>query len=479
MAKEKLKTVVFMMMVGLMLCVSQTAWAGISSNTVDDGDIVVEPTGLAIVWASDNIDIYHSGELVDLMNCPLFPVNFGGAIIYNGYGFPPPSFKVLDLIPLCQANVSVLTFFFPDSSVARTLSPEAINALGARLRQGNAFIGTQGSLKDLIDALGLPESDDLGQSSDAAGSFVEFAYPKDDGVREDFFLVVDAAWPSNGLNIGQIWTQVSQWSADMLKDQDAATELVTTSGLEAPAAWNRTFFKDFTGKFEGGDAGTAHLRVTGWKLDTTSTTSDYYLIRSELQSSVKDFHYIWASVYAELAWYTSEQSISVTLGSGATLWDYMPSTAVKNITTGVDFSIGGDLGGKVDGTKYGADATLKANLSFKQSFTAPEITLLDNTDKANNKTGVRVEYPLADWRWYPFYVKNPPDVARTTYNLINMFIAEIPKNTALQLTVVPKVNLRKDFAVPFVRDLSLFTGSSLTHLDSSWTDTCKLSVGGQ
>jgi len=46
--------------------------------------------------------------------------------------------------------------------------------------------------------MGLPEPDDLGQSSDVAGSFVEFAYPKDDGVREDFFLVVDAAWLSMG-----------------------------------------------------------------------------------------------------------------------------------------------------------------------------------------------------------------------------------------------------------------------------------------
>jgi len=144
----------------------------------------------------------------------------------------------------------------------------------------------------------------------------------------------------------------------------------------------------------------------------------------------------------------------------------------------VDFSIGGDLGAKVDPKKWGIDATLKANLSFKQSYTTPEIALLDTTDKANNKIGVYVEYPLADWRWGMFYIKNPPAVSQTTYNLIGMFIAEVPTGNPLIMTVTPKVNHRKDWSVPWI-DLSLYTGFSLTHLDKAWTDNCKITIGGK
>lgn len=255
--------------------------------------------------------------------------------------------------------------------------------------------------------------------------------------------------------------------------------LQSGSGLEAPAAWNRTFKEDFGTSFQGGKAGDTHLRITGWKLDTTSDTSDYYLIRSELQSHIAGFNFLNTPAYGELGWYTSQQSISVKLGNNATLWDYMPNTPVKNITTGLDFSIGGDLGGKVDGEKYGVDASLKASLSFKQSYTAPEITILDGTCKVNNTVCAYIEYPLADWRWFPYYVKNPPDVARTTYNLISMFIAEVGKNDPLELSVTPKVNLRKDYSVPYANTLHLFTGASLTHWDETWSNTYKVSIGGK
>ena len=359
--------------------------------------------------------------------------------------------------------------------MVHTLSAEEIDALGTRLRLGNAFVGTQGSLEPLISTLGLPELDDLGEGSDPVGSAVEFSYPMDDGVRDDLFLMFDAPWLSVEPSIGEIWTEVSGWIGDTLGNQ-GAEEAVSASGLEAPAAWNNSFSQDHKGIL---DSGTAHLKIIGWKLDTTSSVSDWYLIRTELQSHIKEFKYLWAVAYAELGWYTSEQSIYVQLKDNAKLWDYMPNTAVRNITKGIDFSIGGDLGAKVDGEKFGGSVGVKANVSYKQSYTAPEIALLDGTDKANNRTGVYVEYPLADWRGYPFYVHNPPDVSRTTYNLISMFIAEVPKGAALELSVVPKVNQRKDLSYPCQNSLHIITGHSLVSANNTWTDKIAVKIGGR
>lgn len=107
-------------------------------------------------------------------------------------------------------------FLFPGSVHNRHISPETINGLGNRLKQGNAFIGSQGSINGLIISLGLPESDDQTQSSDIADSYVEFAYPKDDGTREGMILELSTTGPDKGLQIGQIWTGISGWSSGLL-----------------------------------------------------------------------------------------------------------------------------------------------------------------------------------------------------------------------------------------------------------------------
>ncbi len=458
---------------GLIIGTVHQAGAEISTKFVNDGDIKTEIAGIAVIWGNDDIDIYHSVALNDLVNFSKHPEAYNGAIMYRGVGFPPPSLNIKDLIPLCQAKeVSVLTFYFPDSSVVEKLSTDVKSALSERLKKGNAFIGTRGSITKLISDLNLPESDDINHSEDRPDSFVEFTYPKDDGVRENLFLTVSPIDTSVELSIGQIWNEISTWCSG---NDLVSVTLPKSSALEAPAAWNRTFNQDFKGTLV---SGTAHLRVTGWKLDTTSTESDYYLVRLELQSHINAFKYRQYIFYADLGWYTSEQALTTTLGENCRVWDYIPNTAIKNVTTGVDFSIGGDLGGKVEPEKWGVDATLKANLSFKQSYTAPEIALLDNTDKANNKIGVYIEYPLADWRLGLFYVKNPPDVSQTTFNLIGMFIAEVPTGNPLIMTVTPKVNHRMDYVNPLV-NLNLFTGASLTHYDRAWTDNFKVTIGGK
>ena len=474
---NEMKTTFYWMIVAWMVCLTQPVFAGISGTQNNGGDYyTLELAGLAVVWGSEDIDVYYSSQLLELMNTSSIPDEFGGAVISRGDDFPPPSFTTQDL-PWLLEQASALTVFFPDSSIVQTLSQEETDALGNRLRSGNAFVGTQGDLRTLITALNLPEQDDFDDSSDPAGSYVEFSYPKNDGVRDGLFLAFNGTWPVEDRSIGEIWTVVSGWAGDILKDQGTSI-LSTSSGMVAPAAWNNTFFKDFKGIL---DSGNGHLRVTGWKLDTTSTTSDWYLIKTELQSHIKEFRYLFAWAYAELGWYTSEQSISIKLGDGATLWDYMPNTAVRNITQGIDFTIGGDLGAKVDGEKFGGSVGVKAAVSFKQTYTAPEITLLDDTDKAENKTGVHVEYPLALWSFFPAYVGNPPPVSRSTYNLLNMFIAEVPKNKALGLTVSPKVTHRKDFlcSIPGVQQYQVFAGHSVIYDQRIWTASFRVSVGGQ
>ncbi|MEI6261300.1 MAG: hypothetical protein WCR46_15530 [Deltaproteobacteria bacterium] len=311
MTKGKQQIAILWMVVvtlGLIIGTVHQTWAEISTKFVYDGNIKTEIGAIAVIWGNNDIDIYHSVALSELIGFSKRPEEYDGTIMYRGAGFPPQSLNIKDLIPLCQAKeVSVLTFYFPDSSVVEKLSTDVKSALSERLKKGNAFIGTRGSITKLISDLNLPESDDISHSEDRPDSFVEFAYPKDDGVRETLFLTVSPIDTSVELSIGQIWTEIGTWCSD--NGLESVT-LPKNSALEAPAAWNRTFNQDFKGMLE---SGTAHLRVTGWKLDTSSTESDYYLVRLELQSHIYNFKYNQFYFYADLGWYTSEQALTATL----------------------------------------------------------------------------------------------------------------------------------------------------------------------
>jgi Bacterial Ig-like domain (group 3)/Galactose oxidase, central domain/Kelch motif len=233
-------------------------------------------------------------------------------------------------------------------------SPDAIARARQAYFRGDIVRIIGGSAEDMKRLLGVnfATSNSTGASADS-GSVL--AIRKANGVMRQYHA--------------PIGSRAAAWRKAFEAWKDSQTAPIPGAGDPTPPAEAWTLIQQNVYSGGGGIGGNTNYTVSIFRLNTTQTQNDYYMVVQD-SNAVPNYYGCYPLLIGTCGFWTDHRTFSMSAGSNSMLTDHGPTGTITTESAG--FNIGGSLSPQGPGGSVG----------FSETWSQPSVTTTDHSDNA-------------------------------------------------------------------------------------------------